>query len=57
MDNPLLIINKADKGNTVVVEDRCDYIQNATKHLNDIQTYKPLENDLTHNLKTVIQEN
>ena len=56
MENPLLIINKADKGNTVVIEDRSDYIQNATKHLNDPQTYKPLENDLTNNLKTVIQE-
>ena len=38
--NPTLIINKADKGSTVVVKDRCDYITEANKHLADPKTYK-----------------
>ena len=36
-DNPTLIINKADKGSTIVVQDRSDYIM---KHLNNKTTYK-----------------
>ena len=56
MDNPHLIINKADKGNTVVIEDRSDYITNAEKHLKDPTTYIPLNHDPTTTLKTNIQD-
>ena len=35
INNPTLIINKADKGSTVVVQDRSDYIAEAMKHLAD----------------------
>ena len=31
--NPHIIINKADKGSTIVVEDREEYIRNAMMHL------------------------
>ena len=34
-----LIINKADKGSTMVVQNRADYIQTALEHLNDPITY------------------
>ena len=34
-NNPMLIINKADKGSTIVVQDRSEYIAEATKHLNN----------------------
>ena len=55
-NNPNVIINKADKGNTVVVQDRSTYIQNAMKHLNDLQTYQPLSHNITNALKKVIQD-
>ena len=31
IQNPHIIINKADKGSTIVVEDRDEYISNARK--------------------------
>lgn len=40
--NPHIVINKADKGSTIVVEDREDYVRNAMSHLNDPTVYKPL---------------
>lgn len=54
INNPTLIINKADKGSTVVVQDRCDYITEAMKHLNDPKTYKQLQENTTHKLKEII---
>ena len=32
-----LIINKADKGSTIVVQNRADYIHTALEHLDDLQ--------------------
>ena len=52
--NPHIIINKADKGSTIVVEDRQEYIRNAMVHLNDPAVYKPLHNDISPTLKEVI---
>ena len=54
INNPTLIINKADKGSTVVVQDRCDYITEANKHLADPQTYKRLNENITSKLKEII---
>ena len=51
-NNPKLMINKADKGSTIVVQDRSEYIASAMKHLNDQTTYKPLKENITHKLKT-----
>ena len=56
MQNPHIIINKADKGSTIVVEDREDYIHNAMLHLNDPTVYKPLNNDISPTLKETIVE-
>ena len=46
----MLVINKADKGSTIVVQDRSEYIAKAMKHLNDQTTYKPLKENITHKL-------
>ena len=54
INNPTLIINKADKGSTVVVQDRSDYIAEAMKHLADPNTYIKLQENITHKLKEVI---
>ena len=53
-NNPMLIINKADKGSTIVVQDRSEYIAKAMKHLNDETTYQPLRENITHKLKDLI---
>ena len=42
-----LIINKADKGSTIVVQNRTDYIKAALEHLNDPVTYTVLDGDPT----------
>ena len=42
-----LIINKADKGSTIVVQNRTDYIKAALEHLNDPVTYAVLDGDPT----------
>ena len=56
IQNPHLVINKADKGSTVVVEDRTDYIKNAMAHLNNPEVYKPLVEDISTTLKQNIIE-
>ena len=53
-NNPMLMINKADKGSTIVVQDRSEYIAEAMKHFNDQTTYKPLGENITHKLKDLI---
>ena len=52
--NPHIVINKADKGSTIVVEDRSEYIANAMLHLNDPTVYKPLDEDISPTLKESI---
>ena len=34
------------------MEDRDEYIRNAMKHLNNPDVYKPLNNDISNDLKT-----
>ena len=45
--NKQLIIKKTDKGNTIVIDDRNEYIEDCTKHLNDPHTYNKLPTDPT----------
>ena len=45
-----LVINKADKGSTIVVQNRTDYITDALEHLNDPNTYKELDSDPTNSI-------
>ena len=42
-----IVINKADKGSTVVIHNKSDYITDTMSHLNDITTYQPLTGDPT----------
>ena len=48
--NPDLVINKADKGSTIVVQDKSDYIKIGLEHLNDPHTYKVLDGNPTSNI-------
>ena len=52
--NPDLVINKADKGSTIVVQDKNDYIRNSLEHLNDPHTYRVLDGNPTSNICTGI---
>ena len=52
--NSDLIINKADKGSTIVVQDRSDYIRNALEYLNDPHTCRVLDGNPTSNICTGI---
>lgn len=48
-----LVINTTDKGSTIVIQDRTDYIHNGeTKHLNNRSVYQPLTSDHTKNTIT-----
>ena len=55
-----LIINKADKGSTIVVQNRADYTKDALQHLNDPNTYETLDGNPTNNIcqgiMTLLQE-
>ena len=42
-----IIIKKADKGSTVVIQDRQEYIETGLEHLSDRDTYNKLEEDQT----------
>ena len=55
--NQNLIINKADEGSTIVVEDRDDYISNAMEHLNNPNVFKPLNDNISNDLKQNIIKN
>jgi len=48
--NHQLIINKADKGSTIVVRHRSDYIHEGLIHLSDTKTYKKLDRDYTNDV-------
>ena len=45
-----LIINKADKGSTIVVQNRADYIRDALEHLDYPIRYKELDGDPTRSI-------
>ena len=51
-----LIINKADKGSTIVVQNRADYIRDALEHLNDPIRYKELDGDPTRSIYRGLNE-
>ena len=42
-----IIIKKADKGSTVVIQDRQEYIETGLEHLSDRDTYNELQEDQT----------
>ena len=42
-----IIIKKADKGSTVVIQDRQEYIETGLQHLSDRDTYNELQEDQT----------
>ena len=49
-ENNNIIINKADKGSTIVIQNKTDYINEAMQHLNDKHTYLPLPGDPTYSI-------
>ena len=53
--NKHIVINKADKGSTVVIQNRSDYITDAMFHLNDTITYQPLTGDPTQHICSQIR--
>ena len=50
-----LIINKADKGSTIVVRSTTDYIREGLEHLSDPNTYIQLERDYTQEVTNTIR--
>jgi len=48
--NTDLVLNKADKGSTIVVQNKADYIKDALEHLDDPNTYKELDGDPTSSI-------
>ena len=45
--NENIVINTADKGSTIVVVNKSDYIEDGIKHLDDPQVYRKLTRDIT----------
>ncbi|MCY4327357.1 MAG: GIY-YIG nuclease family protein, partial [Rhodobacteraceae bacterium] len=52
--NHNLVINKADKGSTIVVRSRDEYIKAGLEHLSDKNTYTPLDRDYTKDVAHAI---
>ena len=46
-DDNSLMINKADKGSTIVVQNHSDYALAGFKHLSDVKVYQKLDGDIT----------
>ena len=44
------MINKADKGSTIVVVNKDDYIEEGLKHLDNPTVYRKLKHDATTNI-------
>ena len=53
--NHNLIINKADKGSTIVVRNKGDYIREGLEHLSDTNTYLELNSDQTNRVTVTIR--
>ena len=51
-----LVINKADKGSTIVVRHRLDYITEGLEHLSDANTYLELDGDYTIEINKIIRD-
>jgi len=49
-----IVINKADKGCTIIVQDREQYVQDGLSHLANETVYKPLTEDITPWIKAEI---
>ena len=47
-ENKLIVVNKADKGSTIVVQNKADYIENGLKHLDNTTVYQKLTSDMTN---------
>ena len=54
--NPNIVIKKADKGSSVVVMNKSDYIREAERQLSDRNYYIPTEKDLTSEYHDYIQK-
>ena len=50
-----IIINKADKGSTIVVRNKKDYIREGLEHLSDSNTYLKLDCDRTDQVTVTIR--
>ncbi len=50
--NEKIVINKADKGSTIVILDKQDYMEKGVTHLSDHQTYEQLQHDTTAEVAT-----
>ena len=46
-NNNQIVINKADKGSTIVIVNRNDHIEDGLKHLDDPTVYRKLKHDTT----------
>lgn len=46
-ENKDIVINKADKGSTIVIQDLVDYVKDGETHLSDTDTYQLLTEDKT----------
>ena len=55
-NNDQIIINKADKGSTVVLQNKNDYITEGLKHLCDPIVYRKLNVDTTNQTKNEINK-
>ena len=53
-ENKDIVINKADKGSTVVVLNKKDYIEEGLKHLDSPYVYKQLKSDITPFIRSFI---
>lgn len=51
-----IIIKKADKGDTIVVETTERYIEDGLKHLNDIATYQSIQEDINPTVSQAIDK-
>jgi len=49
-NNKDIIIHRADKGSTITVQDRTQYITEGQEHLSDTTTYTPLTGDPTEHI-------
>lgn len=56
VENTNIIINKADKGSTIVVRNKSDYVEEGLKHLCDRKIYRKLLQNTTQLTKDKINE-
>ena len=54
--NKDIVIRKADKGSSIVTQDRSSYVTEGNTHLADTNTYKPLDSDPTASITNHVAE-